>query len=345
MGRVVFVDPSVFILQDTPLHPDQLESRLYGLVRWSRLISNNPSEFCTSERCVVAMYGLGIGPSLANIKNAITQHGITSVDAQTVMRAVSSIVNNEPYLERLLNVEDILVDETQSEIDPLTVMTRLRNEMQPSLLESFGICAVQRMRPPGTDFAFATLWDAAASPPDQVVAHVYVAMIAFQGEGESSLDQKLPITLDVLLGTDEAEASEAGLEGWEADPARAIEHAYMHSAGLTAPSLRKYRVRNEFVQSIKDARLDEVPRLLRAVFRKAAWVVSGLAATSSGAELHWIEQPKGGPQKTRSRDDAKAWRCQISKYGAAYQLHYWECPDGVVEIAIVQPHNSVYIPE
>lgn len=345
MARLVFVDPSLFTLPDGPLLTDQMESRLYGLVRWSRLISNNPTEFCTSERCVVAMYREGLGPSLANIERTITQHGITSMDAQTVMRAVSSIVNNEPYLERHFNVTDILIDEMQSEIDPPTVTSGLRNELQLPLLESLGICAVQSTRSPDTDFAFATLWDDPAPPPDEVVAKVFVGMIAFDGEGESVLDQKLPVVLDVLLGTEEAESGTAGLEGWEANPAGAIERAYKRSAGLAAPALRQYRVRNEFGQSIKDAHLDEIPRLLRAVFRKAAWVVSGLATTSPGAELHWIEQPKGGPQKTRSADGAKAWRCQIGKHGAGYQLHYWECPDGVVEIAVVKPHSSVYIPE
>jgi hypothetical protein len=60
--------------------------------------------------------------------------------------------------------------------------------------------------------------------------------------------------------------------------------------------------------------------------------------------VHVLRTGPGGndPQRRRSYDNAKAWRRDIDR---EYHLHYWELPDGPIELASVGVHNDFVIPE
>ena len=55
-----------------------------------------------------------------------------------------------------------------------------------------------------------------------------------------------------------------------------------------------------------------------------------------------VDQSGGSPHRRRSADRAAAWRRDVDD---EYHLHYWECVDGMLELASIVPHNDFSIPE
>src|SRR5258708_1185251 len=81
---------------------------------------------------------------------------------------------------------------------------------------------------------------------------------------------------------------------------------------------------------------DLVPKLLRSI-------VETVEKLKMPAVHALRENPGGGaPQRERSADGATAWRRDIDY---EHHLHYWQCPDGVPELASMGPHNDFSIPE
>ena len=76
-----------------------------------------------------------------------------------------------------------------------------------------------------------------------------------------------------------------------------------------------------------------------------AHVASGRAAEIPGLELHPLRESEAGGAPQRTRDDgAKAWRCSLQAGSpAARRLHYWQLPDGRVELANVVYHEDFSI--
>lgn len=60
------------------------------------------------------------------------------------------------------------------------------------------------------------------------------------------------------------------------------------------------------------------------------------------AAVHALRTGSGGGNPQRMRGTDKAQRRNIDH---AYRLHYWQCGDGVVELACIGPHDNFSIPE
>ena len=76
-----------------------------------------------------------------------------------------------------------------------------------------------------------------------------------------------------------------------------------------------------------------------------AHVACGRAAEIGGLELHPLRASEGGGASQLEREDgAKAWRCSLqASTAAARRLHYWQLPDGGVELAKVGYHDDLSI--
>ena len=78
------------------------------------------------------------------------------------------------------------------------------------------------------------------------------------------------------------------------------------------------------------------PKILRSV------VHTLLGEDLQSAHALRLGERGSNPQRTRAADRAKAWRRDIDKW---LHLHYWERPDGTVELASVVYHDDFSIPE
>lgn len=98
-----------------------------------------------------------------------------------------------------------------------------------------------------------------------------------------------------------------------------------------------------------DLFLDSVEQLTGISAEKIADVVmevlTGKAQQSAGRALHRLRVDEGGgsPQVVRS-DGARAWRANLqTNTPSARRLHYWELPDGTIELAKVGLHDDTTI--
>ena len=81
------------------------------------------------------------------------------------------------------------------------------------------------------------------------------------------------------------------------------------------------------------------------VVEVCAEVVSGRAATRPGLQVHALRSVEtgGAPQQQRA-DGARAFRASLQvRSSAARRLHYWELPDGGIELAKVGYHDDFTI--
>jgi len=97
----------------------------------------------------------------------------------------------------------------------------------------------------------------------------------------------------------------------------------------------------EFLQSL--AQVQGINR--DRVVEVCAHVVSGRAPEIAGLELHPLRSSEGGGASQREREDgAKAWRCSLQVGSpSARRLHYWQLPNGGVELAKVVYHDDFSI--
>jgi hypothetical protein len=74
--------------------------------------------------------------------------------------------------------------------------------------------------------------------------------------------------------------------------------------------------------------LDTNETLLNSFFRAAADVIADKAKDRKGYKLHKLREDKtaDSPQRTRDRDQAKAWRLMLQQHGTGWRLHYWQIP-------------------
>ena len=138
------------------------------------------------------------------------------------------------------------------------------------------------------------------------------------------------------------------VEALEPDPERrfvAEVHQVWSSTGTDADRerfpWREPKIGADFLESL--TRVQGVSR--ERVVEVCAHVLSGRAAEVAGLELHPLRSSEGGnaPQLVRG-DGAKAWRCSLqASTPAARRLHYWELPDGSVELAKIVYHDDISI--
>ncbi|WP_193608082.1 hypothetical protein [Nocardioides lijunqiniae] len=94
------------------------------------------------------------------------------------------------------------------------------------------------------------------------------------------------------------------------------------------------------------ASLDELEGIgFERVADVCAEVVSGRAAQRHGLQVHALRQTSGGGSGQRVREDgARAYRASLQvRSAAARRLHYWELPDGGIELAKIGYHDDFTI--
>lgn len=110
------------------------------------------------------------------------------------------------------------------------------------------------------------------------------------------------------------------------------------------------RTGSHFRASIVGAGLDTNEMVLRKIVRLAAAVIAGQVHHIDGARLHPLRTTTAGnsPQRTREKDQARAWRLDLTTHGAGWRLHYWHIPSpdgGAIELSNVCKESDVTIYE
>ena len=102
------------------------------------------------------------------------------------------------------------------------------------------------------------------------------------------------------------------------------------------------RIGPGFLESVERTEGVSRERLLQA----CAHVASGRAHEVHSLELHQMRTGSGGnaPMRVRESDGATAWRVSLQvKSHSARRLHYWQLPDGTIELSKIGVHDDLTI--
>ncbi len=138
-----------------------------------------------------------------------------------------------------------------------------------------------------------------------------------------------------------------GVDPAESEPsfrqavARLHETLYTSSDRATWP-LQDYRLGSRFLDTVRA--LEGVP--VAKIVEVAVHVLAGRHDAVPGKRIHPLKASDSGPQRIRAADGAKGWRCAIQvESPQARRLHWWVQKGGTIELASVNLHDDLGVPE
>lgn len=141
----------------------------------------------------------------------------------------------------------------------------------------------------------------------------------------------------VLGGVDPAE-SEASFRH---AVARLHETLYTSSDRESHP-LQDYRLGPRFLETVRALEGFQVAKIVEVCVH----VLSGRHDAVPGKRIHPLKAGDSGPQRVRAIDGAKGWRCALQvESPQARRLHWWVLRGGTIELASVNLHDDLTVPE
>lgn len=117
------------------------------------------------------------------------------------------------------------------------------------------------------------------------------------------------------------------LEG-ESGVIYAIEQLYKKHWHKSGENPLQFSLGSHFCESIISSGLETHEITLHKIVKLASATIADQVKFISSAKLHPLRVNLAGdsPQRIRSRDQATAWRLDVTKHGAGWRLHYWHIP-------------------
>src|SRR5260370_10880043 len=125
---------------------------------------------------------------------------------------------------------------------------------------------------------------------------------------------------------------------------KAIEQYYRKEWQSTVLRPMGYQIGSRFIESVNNAYLNNDEVLLSKIIRFATAVIAGEAQNLNCNLRHLREsEAANSPQRTRSSDNAKAWRLTLTNRGVGWRMHYWQISTSegsVIEFAnVLKKHD------
>lgn len=351
MRSLLSVTIDAGVLAVPPLGCSREEVFQYVHTLWDcRQLRKTPwIRLCMSEQTAASLDGDGLYPLRTQLRALFDAHGIMEYDANTVATIAERFLTITPSFEERYRIRDVLSERLQTEPDVLHLTPH--DCLRADLARCLTLIAVLRKHcslPPGGHALFlrqapkrmiqvrAQIHDidhdrddipVLPRPPaffegDALVCDSFPDLIECMDESallvDASDDEEIELAVRVALFKRLLE--DDGHPDWDAVsvPAiggefRALCQRICAEQGVATP-----------------------PKILRAVVE-----------TMRGENLQTVHALRIGergnnPQRTRGSDKAKAQRRDIDR---GLHLHYWERPDGAVELASVARHDDYSIPE
>ncbi|HKV59666.1 MAG TPA: hypothetical protein VJO32_15340, partial [Ktedonobacteraceae bacterium] len=161
----------------------------------------------------------------------------------------------------------------------------------------------------------------------EVSAIIVDAIPDFPRDGDNRISQTFPLLFtpdDLLPLIDVIELWDKGEQGLY----YAIEHQFRKEMQGGALHSMKFHIGHSFIESVNNAGLSTNDTVIRRIVNASAAVIANQAKHIKGYKLHELRESEAAnsPQRTRNKDNAKAWRLMIGKHGAGWRMHYWQIP-------------------
>ncbi len=341
----ILVDPVLVTTTEDDASKEAVEDWLTNLDIWLKeaLASTH-----TWLHCVEATYQLINGGRFPNFSllRAWQQKYRLDINIRQIDKRVNEFFNNEEFdlggkLEKLGYL--IELDKISIAIYPEQFFTRWLNLIQDemSLLLAVACACKQMGEPVACSLSIATL-ALAESKEVEISAIITYSIPEFDWDANDKITQAFPLLftpddippLDVITLWD---LGEAGIR-------EAIEQYYREEWQSTVPNPIEYRIGLRFIESVNNAHLNNDEVLLSKIIRFAAAVIAGEAQNLNCNLRHLrVSEAANSPQRTRSSDNAKAWRLTLVDRGVGWRMHYWQISTSegsVIEFAnVLKKHD------
>ena len=266
-------------------------------------------------------------------------------DAETLIRAFERILSIAPRIETVTGVTGVIIDTNRSDVVPKLVLARLSQKVKHALLDALAACALHTAST-GVDYPFGFATEPLASGSTEGLTGEFCVECC-ESPASSTFTFPLVVVLKTPLLIDGEDVF--GILDFDMvcdDAECAIQWSSVHAVPQQDRAMNpmsRFIVRDEFRQRVVN--LDLPLDMLEQVYRKLTYLIHGLRP--AGLEIEALRVGRGprSAQRRRSTDGAEAFRLQVSQHGAGYHVHYWRCPDQLIEIAWIGTHEDFHIPE
>lgn len=343
----IFVDP-VIITTPENVTKDEVEAYLEKLYRWLEEALNSPHSWFYSNEAASKLLECGRYPD-SELLQHWKQIYRMDVNVRLISRWVNQFFNEESNLELNLEKLGYLIE---PEIDSIIIRpdqfaTRwpslVKNEMYPLLAKT---AACKHM---GDLFAcklsIATLALTNSKKEIEISAKILASEPDFKWNTENKIIQSFPLLFtpedlppptDIINLWDEGETSiRYAIDRW---------YRYYWQSSVLTPL--KYRFRPCFFESITENEIETQELVLKKIMLVAVAILTNdRQMLNRKYDLRPLRISEAGdaPQRTRSSDNAKAWRVTITPDGVGWRMHYWQVPTpegSVIEFAnVLKKHD------
>lgn len=341
----VTIDAGVLAVPVQDCTEGDTHSYIETLLDWSKLLDEPWVAIYMSERASEALFSDGLYPLRDQLKQLFDAQGIVEYDVNTVATVVDRLLQLTPSFETFFSMRDVLTENLTLEPDVLRLC--IGNGLRSDLARCIVLIAVLRAYCLQDAHEHSLILRNTDSRKLRVYAQIY--------ELDNDRTDLVALPLhpeyfegDVLVCDDFKGLIECLDEA--AILLRARNDVGVETAIRVA--LYKYRLANRLNPEWDDVPPYRIGRSFRSLMQVlsptrqlAAKVLRSIVETlerTSLADTHALRTGSGGGGPQRIRGGDGAMRRDIDY---EYHLHYWNCEDGVVEIASVVVHNDFSIPE
>ena len=337
------------VLAVPPLNGTSVDAHRYveSLFNWSKLLGEPWVDICMSACASEALSDDKLYPLRDQLKQFFDAKGIIEYAVNDIASVVNNLLQLTPHFETYFKMRDVLEEHTSMTPDILqsspgsnlrSDLTRcvvliaiLREYCRNSILEH---CLILRHAPRQTVNVRALVHELEHERKD--LNSVPTSPEFFEGSvlvcddfrglikclDESAIFRSstgdLGIRTAIRVALYKSRLARQQEPDWE-----------------EAPNLRIGRHFHEIAIRICS---DQAESFSKRVLRAIVETLDGINL----AAVHALRTDSGGGNPQQMRGTDKAQRRDIDH---DYHLHYWQCADGVIELASIGPHNSFSIPE
>ena len=340
----IFVDPVIVMTPPDNTSRDGIEVWLANLTLWLQEALTSPFEWLHFVQATNLLQENGRFPDFNQLKIWQKKYRL-DINISQIARNVNAFFRHEEFdlKQNLDKLEyDFEVEAGSISITPVQFTARWLNSLQEDMHALFAATCVSKCLEHSItrELRIATLAFQHTAREIEVSAIIVDAIPDFPRNVDNTISQTFPLLFtpnDLLPSINVIELWDKGVKGL----VYAIEQQYKKDWRESASQPMRFNIGSCFIESVNDAGLDTSENMLRRIVKSAAAVIADQAKTIKGYKLHELRETEAGnsPQRTRSRDNAKAWRLMLEKHGAGWRMHYWQIP--TEEGSIIEFSNVV----
>ena len=341
----ITIDPSLLTVNQEGFSLKVFENIL---LEWARLLGEQWIVITISEYGVDKLYEENMFPSRENLKILFAKMKLYDYDINTISSIIDGVLKKTTSLEEHFKVKDILFEDL-SVLPNITTLVPTEG-LQLNLKRSLVMFAILLQYCEESIQNYSYLLNKTSDKYIKISAQIHDI-----DHNRNDLPRKLENPQFIERSVTTVDSFSAFFQNL--DEAQMLTHIE-EDADVTniiniiinknlmfkkvTPEgfeIPHFRIGRDFASSLQER------NLTLPLCKKIARAIEESLLRRNMHATHPLRIGLGGndPQRTRIYDSATAWRRDIDE---DYHLHYWLCPDGLLELAsIAYPHNDFRIPE